>query len=290
MINIVAGEITKPPLVVNLKDYLPFDENSRIHYKKSEFQLTKDIPVLDGATALYPVYSALAAATYPESSVQFDGENFESESKVQMRNTRGAYKAVVDGDSDIIFCAGPSKEQLDYAEQNNVELEFVPIGYEAFVFIVNSSNPVNDLSVEQIKNIYSGKIKNWKEVGGEKKLIAAWQRKAGSGSQSTFLKFMAGTKTHANPWGLYSGSPIGYSFRYYVEGLIQNENVKMLSLNGIYPSKENIQNVTYPLTSQFFAVYRKDKKTESIENLINWILSPEGQKIINDNGYVPLNN
>ena len=288
MISVVAGSNEVSKLAINLNEYLPFELNSKIKYTKSNFQIDKNIPVLDGASALYPVFSAIASAVYPEKSVFFDGENFTNESKVQMRNTRGAYKAVVDGNSDIIFCAAPSKEQLLYAEKNNVELEFVPIGLEAFVFIVNINNPINDLSVNQIKGIYSGKLKNWKEVGGENSLISAWQRKEGSGSQTAFINFMDGEKIRKNPLGIFFGKPIGYSFRYYVEGITQNEKVKMISLNGISPTKENIQNGKYPLSSYFYAVYRKDKENENIKKLIDWILSPEGQIIIENNGYIPL--
>ena len=290
MISVIAGTNEISNLSIDLKEYLPFDKNSKINYTKSDFQISGDIPVLDGASALYPVFSAVASSIYPENSVCFDGENFTKESKVQMRNTRGAYKALVDGLSDIILCASPSKEQLLYAKENNVELEFVPIGYEAFVFIENVNNPVNDLSIDQIKGIYSGKIKNWKNVGGADTLIAAWQRKEGSGSQTAFLNFMNGEKTGLNPIGIFFGSPIGYSFRYYVEGITKNENVKMISLNGIAPTKENIQNELYPLASNFFAVYRKDNKNPNVRKVTDWILSTDGQKIISDNGYVALKN
>lgn len=290
MISVVAGSNEISNIAIDLKEYLPFDKHAKINYIKSNFQIIENIPVLDGASALYPVFSAIASATYAEKSVCFDGENFTTESKVQMRNTRGAYKAVVDGVSDIIFCAAPSKEQILYAEQNNIELEFVPIGLEAFVFIANTTNPVTDLSIEQIKEIYSGKIKNWKKVGGANMPIAAWQRKQGSGSQTAFLKFMDGEKTKSNLLGIFFGSPIGYSFRYYVAGITQNANVKMISLNGIAPTKENIQNGSYPLSSNFFAVYRKDTENTNVKKLIDWILSPEGQRIVDDNGYVPLKN
>ena len=288
MIAVVAESNEVSNLSIKLEDYLPFGKNSKINYTKSNFQIDEDIPVLDGASALYPVFSAIASATYPENSVSFDGHNFTSDSKLQMRNTRGAYKAVVDGLSDLVFCAGPSKEQVSYARENNVDLEFVPIGLEAFVFIVNVNNPVNNLSVEQIKKIYSGKITNWKNLSGPNKLIAAWQRKEGSGSQTAFLNFMDGEKVKLNPIGIFFGSPIGYSFRYYVEGITQNEKVKMISLNGIAPTKENIQNSSYPLSSYFYAIYRKDNKNENVKKLVEFILSSEGQQIVEHNGYVPL--
>ena len=64
----------------------------------------------------------------------------------------------------------------------------------------------------------------------------------------------------------------------------------MISLNGIAPTKENIQNGRYPLSSHFFAIYIKDNKNANVKRLIGWILSPEGQRIIDNNGYVPLKN
>ena len=66
----------------------------------------------------------------------------------------------------IVFCAMPSAEQLEYAEEQGVELALVPIGREAFVFIVNKNNPVDNLTSKQVRDIYSGKIKKWSEVGG----------------------------------------------------------------------------------------------------------------------------
>ena len=67
---------------------------------------------------------------------------------------------------------------------------------------------------------------------------------------------------------------------------MEDEGVKMLALNGVYPSAENIQNGTYPVIAEFYAIYRKDNTNENIPVLIEWILSEEGQKIIEDSGYV----
>lgn len=83
------------------------------------------------------------------------------------------------------------------------------------------------------------------------------------------------------------GSSIGFSFRYYMDGIVGNEAVKMISLNGVYPSAENIQNGSYPVISQFYCIYRADN--ENIQVLIDWLLSDEGQQIIEKTGYVRLN-
>ncbi len=273
---------------VELSKYLPFEENSEIVKLNSSFKLTGDLPVIDGAAALYPVFSAFVNAVYPDGSVIFDGENFTPDSALHYTNTRGAYKAIVDGEADLIFCAKPSEEQLAYANEKGVELELIPIGREAFVFIVNAENPVNSLTEQQVRDIYSGKIRNWSEVGGKNRLINALERNEGSGSQTRMLSFMGGEKIKRNAFAALTGSAIGFSFRYYVEGMVGNSGVKMLSINGVYPDKEHIANGEYPLSSNFYAVCRKDDENENLRGLIGWILSDEGQRIIDESGYVPL--
>ncbi len=269
---------------IELSEYLPFDENTKV-VKVEHQNLEGELPIIDGAAGLYPIFSGIVGSVYPESSVEFDGENFTENSKLQYTNTRGAYKKIVDGTADVVICVKPSKEQEQYAKDNGVDLEFVPIGKDAFVFIVNKDNPVDNLSLDQIKKIYAGEIKNWKEVGGENKFIAAIQRNEGSGSQSAMKSLMGDTPMKSNPLGFF-GRSIGFSFRFYVEGIVENGAVKMLSVDGVYPNPENIANDTYPITSEFYAVYNKANKNENVQKLIDFALSDEGQEIIGKSGYV----
>ncbi|AOZ95398.1 PstS family phosphate ABC transporter substrate-binding protein [Butyrivibrio hungatei] len=273
---------------IEVSEYLPFTEDSGIVHVDSSVKLSGDLPVIDGAAALYPMFSAFVDATYPKESVSFDGTDFTEYSALQFHNTRGAYQAVVDGDVDIIFCAKPSEEQLAYAEEKGVELKMVPIGYEAFVFIVGKDNPVDDLTIEQVQGLYTGKYKNWSEVGGDNRLVDAVQRNTGSGSQTAMLSFMNGQEMKKSIMGALIGRAIGFSFRYYVEGLSVNPDVKMLSLNGVYPSEENIANGTYPIASNFYAVYDASNENENISLLLDFILSDEGQRIVKESGYTPM--
>ncbi len=273
---------------ITLAEYLPFDEDSKIVKLDSEFKLTENLPVIDGAAALYPIFSAFVNAVYPEDSVVFNGTDFESESALQYHNTRGAYQAIVDGDIDIAICVSPSDEQLTYAEEKGVELKFVPIGREAFVFLVNKNNPVDGLSCDEVRGIYSGEYKNWKALGGENKPIGALTRNAGSGSQSALLTFM-GNIPIKKDYDSFLGSAIGFSFRFYVEGIVEDGNVKMLALDGVYPDKENIKNGTYPIVNEIYAVYRADNENPNVEAFVDWMLSEEGQYIVEGTGYVGVN-
>ena len=203
---------------IELDKYLPFDEASLCVKTDSELTLSGELPMLDGATALFPIYSAFMNAYYPEGSCVFDGKSFSEDSLLQKRGTTGAYKAVCDGSADIIFVAQPSEEQLRYAQEQGTELEFVPIGYEAFVFIVNSGNPVDGLTSEQIKAVYSGSITNWKQLGGGNIPIIPLQRAENSGSQTAMYAFMGDVPMMKPPAVLF-GKAIGYSFRFYVSDI-----------------------------------------------------------------------
>lgn len=287
---------TSQAKMIDVKNYLPHEEESELPKINSSLKLTENLPVLDGAAALVPVYAAIIDNVYPKGCVTYEGgsfsddnyygENFAENSAMQYKNTVRGYQAIVDGDTDILFCAGPSEEQKQYAEEKGVELVYVPIGLEGFVFFVNENNPVNNLTAEQIRKIYACEYKNWSEVGGANRIINPVTRLEGSGSQTTFEAFMGDYEIGMKSPLALTGASIGFSFRYYMDGIVENDAVKMLSLNGVYPSAENIQNRTYPIVAQFYAIYRADNENKNIPVLLDWILSEEGQDLIEQCGYV----
>lgn len=286
---------TSPNIVV--EEYLPFEENSKIVKIDSELQLEGDLPIIDGAAAVFPVYSAFVHAIYPETTEFGDGV-------FEYNNTSFGYQMLAEKKTDVFFGAYPSKEQIEYAQECNTEFIYTPIGYEAFVFFVHKDNPINSLTTQQIKDIYSGKITNWKEVGGNDEEIVAYQRNEGSGSQSMLQRFMGDTPIMDAPSeqinDMMSGiieqvadyrsktSSIGFSFRYYVEGIIQNPDIKVISIDGIAPTIENIQSETYPVITQLYAVSTANEENGNVQILLDWILSEEGQRIIEETGYTSI--
>ena len=287
---------TSQSKMVDVGAFLPHEEGSDLPKIGASLQLTGDLPVLDGAAALVPVYAAIIHNVYPEGCVTYEGgsfsddnfygENFAADSKMQYKNTVRGYKAIVDGETDILFCAAPSEEQKQYAAEQGVELVYVPVGLEGFVFFVNEQNPVESLTVQQVRDIYAGNITNWAEVGGKNRIINPVTRLAGSGSQSAMDKFMGDTPIGRKSPLAITGGSIGFSFRYYLNDMVAADGVKMLRLNGVYPSPENIQNGSYPIIAQFYAIYRADNENENIQALIDWLLSDEGQRLIEQCGYV----
>lgn len=284
--------------MIDVKRYLPHEENSDLPKIGSSLKLSDNLPVLDGAAALVPVYAAVIDNVYPVGCVTYEGgefsddnyygENFAEDSVMQYKNTVRGYQAIVDGTTDILFCAGPSEEQKRYAEEKGVELIYVPIGLEAFVFFVNENNPIDNLTAEQIRKIYSCEYTNWSAVGGANRIINPLTRIEGSGSQTTFEAFMGDNKIGRKSPLAITGASIGFSFRYYLHDMVDNNAVKMLSLNGVYPDEESIRNRSYPVVAQFYAIYRADNDNENIPVLIDWLLSEEGQTLIEETGYVKI--
>ena len=282
--------------MIDVRSYLPHEAGSDLPKIESTWKISDNLPVLDGAAALVPVYAAIIHNVYPEGCVTYEGgtfsddnyygENFAEDSAMQYKNTVRGYQAIVDGTTDILFCAAPSEEQKAYAQEKGVELVYVPIGLEAFVFFVNENNPVGDLTVEQIRKIYAGEYTNWSEVGGANRVINPVTGLEGSGSQTTFESFMGEYAIGRKSPLAITGASIGFSFRYYMDGIVENDAVRMLSLNGVFPSPENIRNRSYPVVAQFYAIYRADNDNENIPVLIDWILSDEGQQIIEETGYI----
>lgn len=291
-----------------LHDYEPFAAGTKAVYLDEESTLKftpNQMLRLDGATALYPVYSAFVQAVYPEGRYKFyDGV-------VDCNGTIHAYERLINRETDIIFAAAPSQAQLDMAAAKGMELHLTPIGREAFVFFVNSKNPVSKVTVENIQGIYTGQINNWKELGGKNQRIRPFQRDENSGSQSALLRLMDGLPLIepeeedriAGMGGIirdvadyrnYSNA-IGFSFRFYSTEMVKNGDIKLLALNGVEPTKETIRDGSYPIASEFYAVTASpigkpapEEYDEDMEAFLKWILSPQGQGLIEETGYVSL--
>lgn len=305
--NVYQGYIDRIPTLSDndnlLTQYQPYYEETKVAElsEESTLKISENIPVMDGATALYPIYSAFAKAVYPKEMLEDASKGSEI---LNCTTTTNAYNNIVTGDADIIFVGGPSKEQEDFAKENGAELVYTPIGREAFVFFVNSQNPLENITIKQIQDIYSGKITKWDELNvagfGE---IRAFQRDEGSGSQTALVKLM-GDKELMKPieenviggmGGIISKTAdyknyknaIGYSFRYYSREMVNNNQIKLLNIEGIAPTVDNIENGTYPIASEFFAVTRSDAD-ESTKKLLEWVVSNQGQELVEKTGYTPV--
>ncbi|MDU0333146.1 substrate-binding domain-containing protein [Paenibacillus sp. 3LSP] len=284
---------------VDMWPYRPFADTGKLAVlpEPSQLTLTEDLPRLDGATALYPLYAAFAQAVYPRQEYDL------YDSEVMVNTTPVAYKNLIEGRADIIFAAAPSEGQIAAARKLGKELKLTPIGREAFVFFVNASNPVTGLTTEQIRGIYSGEITRWSEVGGRNERIRAFQRPEDSGSQTMLIRVMDGRELATPPkenvasgmGGIISRTAdyrnyknaLGYSFLYYATEMVNNGNIRLLAIDGVKPERATIASGEYPFAAEFYAV-TTGSDNPNVERLIEWIQSSQGQYLVEQTGYTPL--
>ncbi len=295
---------------IDLKPYYVENEENILAElnEPAEFVITnpEDMPVLDGAEAAYPVYSAFANACYKNiEETQATAKEDEGKPRpIHFTNTVNAFEELIAGEVDVFFGARPSEAQKKLAEDAGKELALTPIGKEAFVFFVSRENPVDSLTAQQIKDIYSGKITNWVSVGGGVEKILAFQRPENSGSQTMMQYFMGDTPLKEplrvefemsmigviNEVANYrnGSASIGYSFRYY-SSISGSEDIKLLAVDGVYPEEASISDGSYPLTTELYAVTLKDNGNENIKPFLEWMTGKQGQKLVADTGYVAVN-
>lgn len=265
---------------------------------EAEF-LRENLPVMDGSTSLIPLEAGIRAALCDLTIEQ-------AESLVSHSSTWQAYYNLLDGTADLIFSCPLSAEQRENAAYRGIELETVPIAMEGFVFVVNAENPVDTLTQQQIRDIYSGKITNWSELGGPDEEILAYQRNRDSGSQNYMLEFMGDTPLMDAPVEMRPASmsglmdviavndnspaSIGYSVYAYAADMYGNGNeIKFIQVDGVAPSKATFASGEYPLLGKNYAVFRSDEPEDSpVRRLVRWLLTEQGQTAIAKAGYVPV--
>lgn len=261
----------------------------------------EDYPIVDGSTANLPMMYKIMERTTGVSAE-------EAERYTSCAKTPEAWINLAEGRSDLLLVYEAAEVTKQDLADIGTELTVTPIGRDALVFIVNEANPVENLTQQQLIDIYTGKITNWSEVGGADMPIVAFQRPESSGSQSLFMKLLMANDTPTDAPTEYrptemgdlievlasynnSADALGYSVFYYASYMYTQPGLKFVAVDGVLPSDETIADGTYPLLNEYFLAIRADEAEDSNTRLLyNWILSPDGTKAIKDAGYIPLEN
>ena len=220
-------------------------------------------------------------------------------------NTHGAFVNLIDDKVDIIITARSiSRDEKVYAEEQGVTLLEQPIARDALTFMVNAKNPVSNLSIDQIHDIYMGNVQNWSEVGGLDCVMKPYVRNRNSGSQekfetmvmdgltiADFPEMQIGT-TMMSPYYQLEDDTAGIAFSpfYYYKVMVDSKKVRAVGVDGVEMTKENVMNGTYPYTSKVYTAVRSDIDKSSVAyKLFEFLTSEAGQAIVDESGYVPLN-
>ena len=257
----------------------------------------EDFPKLDGSTACIPLMAQMMADT--------TGIDLEAaQSAISVSTTAYAWESFgLYPDEEYTARMLVVYEAPDYVKEElkeaNAQLEQKPIGRDALVFIVNENNPVKSLTRQQLKDIYAGKITNWKQVGGDDRKIVVYSRETSSGTYEFFKEnllknknYMAGSLSMPATGAIIQSvsqtkGAIGYVGLAYVSPRTKTLSVSYDGSHYAAPTVENATNKTYPIVRPLYYYYNVKNK-EQVAPLINFILSPEGQEIIKKSGYIPV--
>ncbi len=267
-------------------------------------------PYLIGLSELYPVYAAVARGMSPVYLKNWK-KNTPDRPVETAADIFDVYEFLAYDMAQLGFVSvSPSSVRLASAERRGVEYEGTPFCMDAFVFYVHADNPVDNLTTEQIRGIYSGAITDWKEVGApESRKIVAYQRRRRDNIPTQFNQLMGDAPLMEPPltpiWEGFarigyvpadyrnSKGAIGYSYRFYATELLRKKKIKLLSVDGVAPTDENIRSGAYPFGKKMYMVTGRkpgpdDPRGGNVRKFMDYILSPEGQKLVEETGYVPL--
>lgn len=234
-----------------------------------------------GSTSVQPVAEKLA--------IKFEETHPNVKINVQGGGSSLGISSVSQGITDI----GTSSRQLTQKEKAGLN-EYV-IGREGIVIAVNNKNNVNNLNKTQIKDIFSGNITNWKEVGGPDLEIHVITREAGSGTRSAFETIIMGKGTKIRNDAIVQSSTesVKQAVRQdsgaigFVSLARMSTDVKALKIDGVSPSEETVSSGTYSVQTPFIFVVKGEPKG-IVKEFIDFTLSPEGQAIVKGEKVVPV--
>jgi len=207
--------------------------------------------------------------------------------------------ALINGGTDICESSRPMKEneRAQVKQRHGKDVGEIPVALDGVAIYVHTSNPIKAISKSQLKDIYTGKISSWREVGGAEARIVAYSRENNSGTYVFFKEHVLGNQDFANTTQTLPGTAavvnavskdpasIGYG------GIAYSSGIKALPVKDtgepIPPSLQNVQNGTYPLSRNLF-FYTAGAPSGEVKAFIDWVLSPEGQDVCEKVGYYPL--
>lgn len=265
----------------------------------------REMPVIDGSTSTYPFTEAVYENLFfnGRSHVQFPKKHSKS---------HASYERLINGEVDMLFASVyPASDILELAKKKGVELELIPIAYDAMIFFTNADNPATGLTKEQISNIYvNNAYDNWSEIGGNDALLYPYCRNNDSGSHAQMEKhFLNGGEIHpevqketsytmsnvlTDVMAAETNDPVGYGLGYSIYYYFNNMDLfydtktelKLLEIDGVMPNDETIADGTYPLSNNTYIVLRKDEPENSpARKMAEFMLTEIGQNCVEEAGF-----
>ncbi|WP_133014241.1 phosphate ABC transporter substrate-binding protein [Clostridium cuniculi] len=221
---------------------------------------------------------------------KYEEENGNVTLEIQQNGSGAGIKDVISGISEI----GMSSRELKDEEKESVQGTIV--AYDGIALLVNPNNPVKNISLEDVKKIYTGEITNWKELGGDDTPIVVVSREEGSGTRDAFQEIVGyESEELLKDATISDGSgsvkttvagnknAIGFASFEYID-----DTVSALSIDGVEPTADNVKAGSYKLSRPFILITKEDSLTENGQKLIDFALSAEGQQIVEENKLITI--
>lgn len=220
---------------------------------------------IEVASAFYPFAYSLAQNIY------------EQDNKVKLVSTAQAYNHVINGKVDVIIATAPSEEQEEMIQKSHISLDYKLLYYEPLVVFLNKENNIDNLSINEIQDIYYNNICNWN----------TYQLEKNNGSQTCFESIVKNNIIDKNHYELHTmpeiidkiaedKNGIGYAFNSYYSNMHSNSNTKAIKVN-----EKSIEDNDYPLLFEVYMIYRTDNKNENVSKLLNWLETENYQELVN---------
>ena len=237
---------------------------------------------VSGSTSVGPLMEKIAE--------KYEEENSNISIEINQTGSSAGIKDAMDGISQI------GMSSRDLKDEEAAKVKATVLAYDGVAVITNTSNPVKELTIEQIRDIFTGKVTNWSQIGGSNGPIVVVSRETGSGTRTAFeegvgyseeelVKTATISKGNGDVKTTVSTNEnaIGFvSFEYL------DDAISAINVNGIKPTAENVKAGSYVLSRPFLAVTNEQYITEDTKNLIDYITGKEGQQIVKDNKLITI--
>lgn len=287
----VSGSVSYP------RAYLPFDENAdiaRLDGEASEHFTLSNAPRIVTVSNTYPLTASFVNAVYPETDFDAYGES-------TYLAVNRSFSFVTEGKYDVCIGQSGSGNFDLIGEENYAALQKTPIARDAVVLYTHEDNGVTDLTSEQLKGILTGEIVNWQDVGGENRKIKLFTGHNLTCARDLLEDYIGEDMIDGEtewqfvfPYFAFGKYTMEYrnergalGFTYLSQIDEQYKNTHMISIDGVSASKDTISDGSYPVCEDILAATRTDPSAET-ERLIDWILSEEGQSLVEKSGFAPI--
>ena len=239
----------------------------------------------------------LGAKLVPQLKEQFRAAHPDVNFEIAAEGSSTGISAIISSTADIGMSSRPvSDQELSQAKANGVEMKSIVVAYDGIAVIVNKDNPVDELSKDQVHQIFTGQVEDWTAVGGQPGAISVYTRNTASGTYKDFQKMAMHSEDYAKSSQKMAGNEqiasevaknpngIGYVGLAYTD----MPGVKVVKIGGILPAKETIRSKKYPYSRETYYVVNAKKVNPLAQQFIDFTLSDEGQKIVDAVHFVPI--